>query len=72
MLDDIVPVKNPQVPLADYEMESVSVITSVCRDYVQNMTEQFIFGTESLDTWDDYVKVLESNGCNTILELYNN
>ena len=69
--DGVVPPVNPKSPLSADELEEIGITTSTCLDYVNNMTEKFIFGSESLDNWDEYIDTLESKGYKKIVELYN-
>ncbi len=70
-LDGVVPLVNPQSPLTPDELEETNVLMGTCNDYVTQMTEKFIFGTEKLANWNDFVATLKAKGYEKIVKLYN-
>lgn len=66
-----VPPTNPASPLTTEQMDELSVTSSTLVDYVKSMMESFIFGTESLDNWDNFVKECENKGSTEMEKMYN-
>lgn len=60
----------PITPTAD-ESKEFSTIMNEVNTYRDEMTLKFIFGTESLDNFDNYVKTLEGMGLDRALEIQN-
>lgn len=60
--DGIIDIPNPQSPLSPDQLEETSIYSSTLLDYVNTMMEKFIFGSESLDNWDEFVAECESKG----------
>lgn len=66
-----VPPTNPASPLTAEQIDELSVTSSTLVDYVKSMMESFIFGTESLDNWEKFVKECENKGSTKMEEMYN-
>lgn len=60
----------PVIPTAD-ESKEYSTIMNEINTYRDEMTLKFIFGTESLDNFDTYVKNIENMGLARALEIQN-
>lgn len=60
----------PITPTAD-ESREYSTIMNEINTYRDEMTLKFIFGTESLDNFDNYVKTIENMGLARALEIQN-
>lgn len=60
----------PITPTAD-ESREYSTIMNEINTYRDEMTLKFIFGTESLDNFDNYVKTIENMGLKRALEIQN-
>lgn len=60
----------PITPTAE-ESREFSTIMNEINTYRDEMTLKFIFGTESLDQFDQYVKTIENMGLNRALEIQN-
>ena len=60
----------PITPTAE-ESKEFSTIMNEINTYRDEMTLKFIFGTESLDQFDQYVKTIENMGLNRALEIQN-
>lgn len=61
---------DPTLRLTDDERESEKLVRSKVEDYVSQMTQKFIFGKESFDNWDTYVKQYNDMGGKTLGDLY--
>lgn len=61
----------PPITPTSEESKDFSTIMSEINTYRDEMTLKFIFGTESLDNFDAYVKNIESMGLNRALEIQN-
>ena len=70
--DGVVATPNPQSPLTVEELEMTQIYVSTLLDYTNSMMEKFIFGEESLDNWDAFVKECESKGSLDLVEAYKN
>lgn len=62
---------NPQSPLSIEKLEETKVYTSTLIDYVNTMMESFIFGKESFDNWDNFIKNCEEKGSAKLQKEYN-
>lgn len=62
---------DPSIKLTDLEKEEESFYRSGLLDYVNQMTEEFIFGVRSFDEWDDFVEECKTKGSEKLDELYN-
>ena len=60
----------PITPTADESKEFASIMNEI-NTYRDEMTLKFIFGTESLDNFDEYVKTIEEMGLPRALEIQN-
>lgn len=60
----------PITPTADESKEFASIMNEI-NTYRDEMTLKFIFGTESLDKFDEYVKTIEGMGLKRVLEIQN-
>ncbi|MCI8517734.1 MAG: extracellular solute-binding protein [Hungatella sp.] len=60
----------PVTPTSD-ESREFSTIMNEINTYRDEMTLKFIFGTESLDNFDEYVKNIENMGLSRALEIQN-
>lgn len=60
----------PITPTSD-ESKEFSTIMNEINTYRDEMTLKFIFGTESLDNFDEYVKNIENMGLSRALEIQN-
>ncbi len=60
----------PITPTAE-ESREYSTIMNEINTYRDEMTLKFIFGTESLDNFDNYVKTIENMGLARALEIQN-
>ena len=61
----------PITPTAE-ESKEFSTIMNEINTYRDEMTLKFIFGTESIDQFDQYVKTIENMGIDRALEIQNN
>jgi putative aldouronate transport system substrate-binding protein len=68
---NLVPEPDPSLRLTDTDREQEKLIRAKVEDYVNQMTQKFIFGKESFDSWDNYVKEYNNMGGKTLGELYN-
>ncbi|MDO4295379.1 MAG: extracellular solute-binding protein [bacterium] len=57
-------------PLQD-ESKELATITNEIGTYVDEMVLKFIFGTESLDKWDEYVQTIQNMNLERALEIEN-
>lgn len=69
--DGCVPAPNPSSPLTVEQIEETKIYTSTLLDYANSMMENFIFGKESFDNWDKFVKECESKGSTKLEKEYN-
>ena len=63
--------KMPPVTPTSEESKEYSIIMNEINTYRDEMVLKFIFGTESLDNFDTYVKNIESMGLDRALEIQN-
>jgi putative aldouronate transport system substrate-binding protein len=63
--------KQPTIVLDDMQKEEEGFYRPTLGDYVNQMTEKFIFGVESFDNWDAFVAECEAKGMNELDTLYN-
>lgn len=61
----------PPVTPTSEESKEYSIIMNEINTYRDEMVLKFIFGTESLDNFDTYVKNIESMGLDRALEIQN-
>jgi len=61
----------PKIRLSAEDKEIEKMYSTVVVDYVNQMTEKFIYGKESFDKWDDFVKECKAKGADKLGELYN-
>jgi len=65
--------KQPTIRLTEDEKEEVSLYNTGLLDYVNQMTEKFIFGVASIDDdWDTFVQECENKGRQELHDIYNN
>ena len=69
--DGCVPAPNPESPLSMEKIEETKVYASTLLDYANSMMENFIFGKESFDNWDEFVKGCEERKCRDLEKEYN-
>ena len=60
----------PITPTVDESKEFATIMNEI-NTYRDEMTLKFIFGTESIDNFDDYVKNIENMGLSRALEIQN-
>ncbi|WP_246240865.1 extracellular solute-binding protein [Anaerocolumna sedimenticola] len=63
--------KIPPITPTSEESQEMSVIMNEINTYRDEMALKFIFGEESLDKFDDYVKTIEGMGLDRALEIEN-
>ncbi|MNW64420.1 hypothetical protein D3C74_427020 [compost metagenome] len=62
--------KVPSLSAAQREEENL--VYATVNDYFAKMTEQFVYGTKSIETdWDAYVKEMDSMGVGKLKKMYN-
>ncbi len=66
-----VPSHYPKVRYNEDEIEELKFLTPPVSDYFNSMIERFIYGKESFDNWDAYVKECERKGSLEIGEVIN-
>lgn len=69
--DDCVTAPNPASPLSIDEMEETKIYAANITDYANSYMEKVIFGKESLDNWDNFVKECENKGSKKLIDTYN-
>ncbi|MDD6034106.1 MAG: hypothetical protein PUC47_11640 [Oscillospiraceae bacterium] len=61
---------HPNMTLTSEESSEYSSIFNEIKTYVDEMTLKYILGTESMDTFDQYIKNLENMGVQRMIEIY--
>lgn len=69
---NMVAYSDPTLKLNPDDKEQEKLLASALKDYCNQMTQKYIFGKESLDNWDAYVKECDAKGRQKLFELYNN
>ena len=69
--DGCVPSPNPESPLSIEKVQETKIYASTLLDYANSMMENFIFGKESFDNWDEFVKGCEERKCRDLEKEYN-
>lgn len=59
----------PPVTPTEEESKELATIMNELGTYVDEMALKFIFGTESLDNWDNYIRTLENMNLSRALEI---
>lgn len=67
---DLLPVAPPH-PFTEAEREQLTLVETPLKDYVYQMTLQFILGQRDLSEWDAYVAELEGKGMATYVDTVN-
>jgi len=63
--------KQPSIVLDDLQKEEEGFYRTTLNDFVNQMTEEFIFGVASFDEWDAFVADCQSKGAVELDALYN-
>lgn len=61
----------PSLKLTSDDKEEEKLIRQTLTDYTDQMTLKFIYGKESFDNWDNYIKEADTKGRNKLGDLYN-
>jgi len=68
---DVIGDIEPKIRLSAEDREVEKMYSTVLSDYINQMTEKFIYGKESFDNWDNFVKECKAKGADKLGELYN-
>ena len=62
---------DPILKFSPEQMERAQLLITTLKDYTGQMVMKFIFGQESLDNWDSFVKECEKKGSNELMDIVN-
>lgn len=61
----------PSLRLTSDEKSEEQLIRQTLKDYTDQMTLKFIYGKESFDNWDNYIKEADTKGRTKLADIYN-
>jgi len=67
--NNMIPLDDPIVKMTPEQSDRAKLLITTLNDYTKQMHMKYIFGKESLDTWDTFVEECKNKNCDELMEI---